>query len=107
MRERLGLWWTRLRRRAIQLLTPGRSRHVRSRIFDGTPAMGGRLLEFHPSGYNLGRLGWRVVSKRGGFEMGRIEWSNQWYRAKFTPHPEAVFDQRCLAEIYACMREMK
>ena len=105
--ERIRLWWTRARRRAIQLLTPGRSSKVIGRQFEGTPAMGGKLLEFHPNGPNLGRIRYSVRAKRGGFTMGTVEWSAQWNRPKFTPHPEAVFDQQCVAEIYACLREMK
>ena len=107
MIDSLRLWWTRVRRRAIQLLTPGRSRKVKGRMFDGTPAIGGKLLEFYPTGTTLGRPKYRVVSKRGGMEMGNIQWSSQWSRARFKPHPEAIFDQQCVAEIYACMRDLK
>jgi len=93
--------------RTIQLLTPGRRRAVKGPIFEGTPAMGGKMLEFHTNGTNLGRPRYSVISKRGGFFMGTIEWSNQWGRARFKPDSEAVFDQTCIAEIYACMRDLK
>ena len=105
--KHIGLWWTRVRRRAIQLLTPGRSRKVKGRMFEGTPAMGGKLLMFVPVDQSLGRFVYEVRSQRGDMVLGTVRWSNQWGRAKFVPHPEAVFDQQCLAEIYAAMKEFK
>ena len=69
--------------------------------------MGGKLLTFYPISNVLGHVKYSVVSKRGGMEMGEIQWSNQWGRARFKPHPEAIFDQQCVAEIYACMRDLK
>lgn len=68
---------------------------------------GGKLLGFKQTGWNLGHAVLSVYSLRGGFDLGRIEWSNQWGRARFKPHHEAVFDQQCVAEIYAAMRDLK
>jgi hypothetical protein len=67
----------------------------------------GKLLQFIPTGQSLGRPVYTVVSRRGEFKMGVVDWSNQWRRARFTAHSESVFDKECIAEIYACMREMK
>ena len=67
----------------------------------------GQRLQFLPVGRNMGHPVYDVASKLGGMGMGRIEWSNQWGRPRFKAHPEAIFDQQCIAEIYACMRDMK
>lgn len=74
---------------------------------DPPKAIGGKLMMFSKEGRNLGHDRLAVTSVRGGMYMGNVEWSNQWNRHRFKAHPEAVFDQQCLAEIYACMREMK
>lgn len=62
---------------------------------------------FQQTGRTLGYPIYSVSSKRGGMYLGEIQWSNQWGRPRFKAHHEAVFDQQCIAEIYACMREMK
>lgn len=71
------------------------------------PAMAGQLLAFNRIGVRVGRPIYVVISRRGAGELGQIEWSNQWNRAKFTPHPEAVFDTQCLAEIWAACKGLK
>jgi len=69
--------------------------------------VGGKMLMFSQRGRNLGHAVLSVTSQRGGLGMGTVEWSNQWGRPRFKPHYEAVFDQQCIAEIYAAMRDMK
>lgn len=71
------------------------------------PSIGGQMLQFVPRGTNLGRPVYNVFSQRGRMLMGHVEWSNQWGRPKFRPSADAVFDKQCIAEIYACMRDMK
>jgi hypothetical protein len=65
------------------------------------------MLVFTRAAWNLGHPVYRATSVRGGFVMGVIEWSNQWNRPRFRAHSEAVFDQQCIAEIYAKMRDFK
>ena len=71
------------------------------------PDVGGKMLKFEHHGWNLGHPVIHVFSQRGGFTVGTVEWSNQWGRARFKAHPEAIFDRQCIAEIYACMRDLK
>lgn len=66
---------------------------------------GGRILHFVAEGTVLGRTRYAVMSVRGGFRMGTLEWSNQWRRPKFVPASDAVFDQQAVAEIFAMMKE--
>lgn len=66
----------------------------------------GSRLRFERTGAILGHPAYIVRSVRGGFIMGRVEWSNQWRLPKFTPAADAVFDRTCLAELYALMREI-
>lgn len=67
----------------------------------------GRFMAFEPGHYNLGHPTWNVVSVRGGFRMGQVEWSNQWRTYAFRPHPEAVFNRECLAEIHAFLKDQR
>ncbi len=67
----------------------------------------GKLLTFEQTGSNLGYPVYRVVSTRGGFTMGRMEWSNQWRRPRFMADPEAVFDPQCLAELYTMCKQFR
>ena len=92
-RERLAVWLHELADRILPA--------------EPTKPIGGKMLMFTRTGRNLGRDVFTVFSQRGGFSMGTVEWSNQWNRPRFKAHPEAVFDQQCVAEIYACMRDMK
>lgn len=71
------------------------------------PAKAGKRLRFVICGSNLGKPIYEVQSIRGGFAMGRIEWSNQWRVPRFVPDKEAVFDRESVAEIYACLRDFK
>lgn len=69
--------------------------------------LGGEMLDFIRSGSNLGRPTYRIVSKRGGFTMGRIEWSNAWRKPCVRIDPESVLNQQCIMEIYAMMKNVK
>lgn len=55
------------------------------------------------SGYPV----YTISSLRGNLSMGILEWSNQWRRPRFQADPSAVFDQQCIAEIFAMMKEFK
>lgn len=69
------------------------------------PTLAGRWCYFEPSGMNLGSSSYRVLSRRGGFVIGRIEMRNQWRDWAFYPHSEALFNKEILAEIYKFMRQ--
>lgn len=122
MSNGVPLWWLRYRMKSIwwrygpttwkqRIWTAAvRFANALERRWFPTPdpkPIGGKYLEFQPAGSNLGHVRYRCISKRGRMGMGTVEWSNQWGRPRFKAHPEAVFDQQCIAEIYACMREMK
>jgi hypothetical protein len=67
----------------------------------------GQLLEFRIARRRImGRAVYDVIAKRGGFSVGTITWSNQWNKPSFKPDSEAVFDQTCIAEIYAAMKNL-
>ncbi len=67
----------------------------------------GTMLLFTRTGSNLGYPVYSITSGRGQLFMGTIQWSNQWREAKFTPAPDAVFNQRCLSEIFAMTKEFR
>ena len=103
-RWRAWSWRAAVLRRAVLLVN-----RLEYRWFpvDPLPSVAGKMLAFIPVGRNLGHVILGVRSNRGGFSMGTIEWSNQWGRPRFKPHFDAVFDQQCIAEIYAAMRDFK
>lgn len=53
------------------------------------------------------RSTWTVSSRTGGFPVGRVEWSPQWGAWMFRPFPDAVFDLRCLTEVYVFMKGLR
>lgn len=67
----------------------------------------GTRLGFLNIGSNLGHPVWQIRSIKGGFTLGRIEWSNQWRLPKFVPDPDGVYDKQAVAEIYAKMRSFQ
>lgn len=67
----------------------------------------GVRLIFEKHGLSLGYPVYSVRSLRGKMYMGTLEWSNQWRRPKFKADAEAVFDQQCIAEIFAMMKTFK
>ena len=44
---------------------------------------------------------WRVVSKKGGDSLGRIEWYGPWRKYAFEPHESTVYEEDCLRDIAA------
>lgn len=48
-----------------------------------------------------------VLSRRGGFTMGTIEFRNQWQAWSFKPHHEAVFNRESLAEVFCFLRDQR
>lgn len=67
----------------------------------------GVMLQFQQIGTNLGHPVYRVISRRGRLDMGRLAWRNQWRRPAFHPASDAVLDQQCIAEIFAMMKAFK
>lgn len=54
----------------------------------------------------MGAPSYGVDSRRGGFELGTLEWSNQWNAYSFKPHPDARLSGLVIAEIYAMLKEL-
>lgn len=77
------------------------------RIERGEPMIAGKFFVFQPHGESLGKGRYTVLSRRGGFTVGRVEFRNQWQAWAFHPHSEAVFNKECLAELYAFLRDRK
>lgn len=104
MRRKTFVW-----RKALFDLTVRLANKMEARWFPqpNPPSLGGKMLGFTQRSRNLGYPVISITSLRGGFYMGTIEYSNQWGRPKFSAHYEAVFDQQCIAEIYAAMRDFK
>lgn len=66
----------------------------------------GQLLRFEWKGIGvLGMSTYAIISRRGGFTVGEIDFSPQWRRPRFRPDRDAVYDQQCVAEIYAALRD--
>lgn len=67
----------------------------------------GKYLAFgQESGRVAHELAYVVISRRGGFSMGRIEWSPQWRAYMYRPHPEAILPLSAIAEVYVFIREL-
>lgn len=109
-------WAARRRARARQesILSAGfrwklaaRLERLAKDLKSSEPVMGKRgvRLYWQSRRMNLGYPVYDVYSVRGGIHMGIIEWSGQWRRPKFQADPESVFDQQCIAEIFAMMKE--
>ena len=67
----------------------------------------GVRLIFEKHGISLGHPVYIVRSLKGKMYMGTLEYSNQWRRPRFKADAEAVFDQQCIAEIFAMMKTFK
>src|SRR3990167_10059944 len=50
---------------------------------------------------------WRVVSKKGGDSLGRIEWYGPWRKYAFEPHESTVYEEDCLRDIAAFVEDRK
>ena len=92
--DRLADWLVRL----ADTIKPVERRH----------GVGGQMLDFKMSlSLKLGKPVYIIYSKRGGFTMGRIEWSNQWRKPCYRPDTEAPLDKQCVAEIHAMLRDYR
>lgn len=67
----------------------------------------GIRLRFVQTDRNLGYPVYSVRSVRGDLHMGKLEWRNQWRRPSFKADADAIFDQQCIAEIFAMMKGFK
>lgn len=66
---------------------------------------GARLVEFRKgTTYTLGRPTFNVISRRGGFLLGRVEFRNQWNEWCFYPSYDGMFNKQMVAEIYAKLK---
>jgi len=68
-------------------------------------ALGGKWLVFTPTGQvNLGEPTFTITSRRGGFQVGYVEFRNQWqdWSVKFAG--DAVLNRACLAETYVFLK---
>lgn len=65
----------------------------------------GKFASFNCQGTRFNETCWVVRSRRGGFELGWIEWSPQWGAYSFRAHPEARFNGQLVAEIYTFLKE--
>lgn len=59
---------------------------------------------FEAGGMRFGEPCWTVRARRGGFEIGWIEWSPQWRAYRFRPQADAVFNGQLLAEVYVFLQ---
>ena len=66
----------------------------------------GKYLGFYQGQFIAHEPTYSIVSRRGGFNMGRIEWSPQWRAWMFRPHSEAVFPMSAVAEVYVFIRDL-
>jgi hypothetical protein len=69
----------------------------------------GRYLRFIDGPIIAHQTSYAVISRRGAFAMGRIEWSPQWRAWMFRAageYGESVYPLSALAEIHAFMRDL-
>jgi hypothetical protein len=64
----------------------------------------GRYLRFERSGFSAHEPSYAVISRRGGFGMGSVEWSPQWRGWMFRPHGDGLYPLSALAEVYAFLK---
>lgn len=92
--DRLADWLVRL----ADTIKPPERRH----------GVGGQMLEFRAEKtFHLGKPVYTIYSRRGGFTMGRIEWSNQWRTPCYRPDTDAPLNKQCVAEIHAMLRDYR
>lgn len=74
---------------------------------DGVPHLEGRYLRFTKSQFRVAHEdAYDVVSQRGLFSMGRIEWSPQVRAYQYKPHPEAALSLSVVAEVWAFIKSL-
>ena len=70
----------------------------------------GRFCQFLADGTVMSEPRYRIVSQRGNFDMGRIEWSPQWRAYSFvsagSPTDLVRWNGQALAEVYALLRAL-
>lgn len=71
---------------------------------------GGKWLRFEADGRRFGEPHWCILSQRGDFLMGFIQWSPQWHAYSFVSVGDASSDivrwnAGSLAEVYAFLKE--
>lgn len=71
------------------------------------PGLGGQVLDFKLSGAKLGKPVYSIISKRGKFSVGRIEWSNQWRTPRAVLEEGVDLNKQCVAEIHAMLRDYR
>lgn len=81
------------------LLTP--------RHHDHLDHLEGRYLRFTASQFRVAHeIAYDVISQRGLFSMGRIEWSPQLRAYQYKPHPEAALALSVVAEVWAFIKSL-
>ena len=67
----------------------------------------GKYLRFQVARFQVAHeTAYAVISRRGMFVVGTIEWNTQYRAYMYRPHPEATLPLSCLAEIYVFIKEL-
>lgn len=67
----------------------------------------GRLTIFTIRGHvSMGRPTYKVLSSRGGFAIGHVEFRNQWQAWSYMPLDGVPHNLELLAQVYAFLREL-
>ncbi len=75
-------------------------------MLDRPTRLEGRYLRFQHAPTVAHHESWDVISRRGLFQMGVVEWSPQWGAWSFKPHCDSRFPLTALAEVYAFIRDL-
>lgn len=68
----------------------------------------GRMILFRERGSTIcGHTGYVIYSRRGGMELGTIEWRNQWGAWSVVLSDGVAINKEILTEFYAMLKELE